>query len=164
YVFVRAIDYKGGQYGTLILSKYPITSSEVVNLDAGDKEGRSYGHAVIDIGGVSVDFFNTHLSYESLPLRAGQFAVLAEAASNCGRYLVTGVFNTADYTEFSVFSGAGMINRTERHYVTFPGNSSGIDNIVFKGGFTEISSGTVVNGSSDHYMMWAVFSLGSDEP
>ena len=28
YVFVRGIDYQGGQYGTLILSKSPIISSE----------------------------------------------------------------------------------------------------------------------------------------
>ena len=41
---------QGGQYGTLILSKYPIVSSEVIPLESWDKEARSLGHAVIDLG------------------------------------------------------------------------------------------------------------------
>jgi len=159
YKFVRAIDYKGGQYGTLILSKFPIESFEVVQLDAGTKEGRSYGHAVINVAGIRVDFFNTHLSYESLDLRTAQFKVLAGVCAECDRYILTGDFNTADYTEFKGFTGSEMINTTDRHYVTFPGNSSGIDNIVFRGGFVESCSGTIVNGSSDHYMLWAEMTL-----
>ena len=61
YVFVRGIDYQGGQYGTLILSKYPIISSEVIPLESWDKEGRALGHAVIDLGGMQFDFFNTRV-------------------------------------------------------------------------------------------------------
>ena len=36
YVFGRAIDFEGGQYGLAILSRHPISASEVVPLPSGD--------------------------------------------------------------------------------------------------------------------------------
>jgi endonuclease/exonuclease/phosphatase family metal-dependent hydrolase len=47
YAFAKAIDYKGGGYGTAILSKYPIVSAEVMPLTAEGIEGRALCHAVI---------------------------------------------------------------------------------------------------------------------
>jgi len=82
YAFCPATDYKGGQYGTLILSKYPIVSHEVIPLESGDSEKRTLGHAVIDVDGWKFDFFNTHLSNNSAgngaDLRSQQFDKIAE--------------------------------------------------------------------------------------
>ena len=158
YVFVRGIDYQGGQYGTLILSKYPIISSEVIPLESWDKEGRALGHAVIDLGGKQFDFFNTHLSYEDKTLRGLQFAEVAEKTKACENFILTGDFNTADFTEFTVVGG-NLINNTARWYPTFPGGNSAIDNIVYTDCFKEIASGTVTQSYSDHYMLWAEFEL-----
>ncbi|MBO4322955.1 MAG: endonuclease/exonuclease/phosphatase family protein [Clostridia bacterium] len=157
YRFIRAIDYKGGEYGTAILSKYPIVSFEVIRLEAGTYEGRSFGHAVIETPGGNIDFFNTHLSYEDKSTRTGQFETIAKKASECPVYLLTGDFNTADYSEFAHFTGASMICNDIRSYGTFPGSGKGIDNIVFRGNFSERNSGIIVNGSSDHYLLWAEF-------
>ena len=158
YVFVRAIDYKGGQYGTLILSKYPIISSEIIPLESRDKEGRALGHAVIDIGGVQIDFFNTHLSYEDTALRKEQFFEVSEKTDLCKNFILTGDFNTADFTEFTIL-GANLINNAGRWYPTFPGGNSAIDNIVYTDSFKEIASGTVTQSYSDHYMLWAEFEI-----
>ena len=158
YVFVRGIDYQGGQYGTLILSKYPIISSEVIPLESWDKEGRALGHAVIDIEGFKFDFFNTHLSYEDKTLRGLQFAEVAEKTKACESFILTGDFNTADFTEFTVVGG-NLINNAARWYPTFPGGNSAIDNIVFTDRFKEITSGTVTQSYSDHYMLWAEFEI-----
>lgn len=158
YVFVRGIDYQGGQYGTLILSKYPIVSSEVIPLESWDKEGRALGHAVIDLGGFQFDFFNTHLSYEDKTLRGLQFAEVAEKTKACENFILTGDFNTADFTEFTVVGG-NLINNAARWYPTFPGGNSAIDNIVYTDCFKEIASGTVTQSYSDHYMLWAEFEI-----
>ena len=158
YVFVRGIDYQGGQYGTLILSKYPILSSEVIPLESWDKEGRALGHAVIDIDGFQFDFFNTHLSYEDKALRQIQFFEVSEKTDLCKNFILTGDFNTADFNEFTVL-GANLINNVGRWYPTFPGGNSAIDNIVYTDCFKEISSGTVTDSHSDHYMLWAEFEI-----
>ena len=158
YVFVRAIDYKGGQYGTLILSKYPIVSSEVIPLESWDKEGRSLGHAVIDIEGYQFDFFNTHLSYEDKNLRKEQFFEVSEKTDLCKNFILTGDFNTSDFSEFTIIGG-NLINNAARWYPTFPGGNSAIDNIVYTDCFKEIASGTVTESYSDHYMLWAEFEI-----
>ena len=158
YVFVRAIDYQGGQYGTLILSKYPIVSSEVIPLESWDKEARSLGHAVIDIGGKQIDFFNTHLSFEDRSLRGLQFLEVSEKLDLCENFILTGDFNTADFSEFTILGG-NLINDTFRKYPTFPGSNSSIDNIVYSDAFKETASGTVTKSYSDHYMLWAEFEL-----
>ena len=158
YVFVRGIDYQGGQYGTLILSKYPIISSEVIPLESWDKEGRALGHAVIDVNGFQFDFFNTHLSYEDKSLRQIQFFEVSEKTDLAKNFILTGDFNTADFSEFTVVGG-NLINNTARWYPTFPGGNSAIDNIVYTDAFKEIASGTVTKSFSDHYMLWAEFEI-----
>ena len=158
YVFVRAIDYQGGQYGTLILSKYPIISSEVIPLESWDKEGRALGHAVIDVNGFQFDFFNTHLSYEDRTLRTEQFFQVSEKTDLCKNFILTGDFNTADFTEFTIL-GANLLNHAARWYPTFPGGNSAIDNIVYTDCFKELASGTVTQSYSDHYMVWAEFEI-----
>ena len=158
YVFVRAIDYQGGQYGTLILSKYPIISSEVIPLESWDKEGRALGHAVIDVNGFQFDFFNTHLSYEDRTLRQEQFFQVSEKTDLCKNFILTGDFNTADFTEFTIL-GANLLNHAARWYPTFPGGNSAIDNIIYTDCFKELASGTVTQSYSDHYMVWAEFEI-----
>lgn len=158
YLFVPAIDYQGGQYGTLILSKYPIISSEITPLESWDKEGRALGHAVIDLGGMQLDFFNTHLSYEDRTLRGLQFFEVSEKTDLCKNFILTGDFNTADFNEFSVISG-NLLNNYTRSYPTFPGSTSAIDNIVYSDAFKEIASGTVTQSYSDHYLLWAEFEI-----
>ena len=158
YVFVRGIDYQGGEYGTLILSKYPIVSSEVIPLESWDKEGRALGHAVIDVNGFQFDFFNTHLSYEDTSLRKLQFFEVSEKTDLYKNFILTGDFNTADFTEFTILGG-NLINNNTRKYPTFPGGNSAIDNIVYTDAFKEIASGTVTKSYSDHYMLWAEFEI-----
>lgn len=159
YKFARAIDYKGGEYGTLILSRYPIKEFTVTQLETKGKEGRSIGHAVIDVNGTLIDFFNTHLSYEESSLRVAQFQVLKKLLSDCETYILTGDFNTDNYSEFSVLGYGGMVNNTRRHYVTFPGSDSSIDNIVYSANLKDVKSGTVSRAYSDHNMLWAELTM-----
>ena len=153
YAFTRAIDFQGGEYGTGILSRYPIVSFEVIPLDSENYEQRALGHAVIEIHGKRVDFFNTHLSYENDEVRAKQFETLRDRTAGCKTFLLTGDFNTSDTNEFKVISNSSLVNRNT--YSTFPESQSSIDNIVYSSDFTLADSGMGPAGHSDHNMLWA---------
>ena len=68
-LFVKAINIRGGEYGTSIISKYPIIESEILPLksfEGGPRkiEDRSIGITEIDVLGEKINFLNTHLSFE----------------------------------------------------------------------------------------------------
>jgi endonuclease/exonuclease/phosphatase family metal-dependent hydrolase len=154
YEFTKAIDFQGGGYGTAILSRYPIIHHEAVLLvTPGGYEQRAYGHAVIEVNGAKLHFFNTHLSYENTEIRTAQFAQLAEATANCRGYVLTADFNTADLDEFKVFDDATLANPGK--YPTFPSSSSAIDNIVLDEGWEITDSGMLASNKSDHNLLWA---------
>ena len=153
YAFAKAINYKGGEYGTGILSRYPIVEFEVIKLDSGSEEQRCVGHAVIDVNGVLFDFFNTHLSFESLDLRTGQYKKLAELLAKCETYILTGDFNTAVMTEFDVLPDATLVNNGK--FGTFPSSGKAIDNIVISKDWNVVDSGMGPKGHSDHILLWA---------
>lgn len=154
YYFTKAINFGGGGYGTAILSRYPIVNHEAVLLETpSGYEQRAYGHAVIDVNGVNVHFFNTHLSYEKKEIRDAQMAQLAEATNASRGYILTADFNTAALGEFTVFTDATLVN--EGKYATFPSSSSAIDNIVLESGWRIVDSGMLASNKSDHNMLWA---------
>ena len=154
YAFCRAIDFAGGQYGTAILSRYPIRSFCVIPLPCtGAREERTVGHAVLDADGERIDFFNTHLSVESDELRTGQFAVLASLVAPSPAWVLTGDFNTANLAHFDVFTGASLAN--PGLYPTFPASGEGIDNIVCSTPWRVTHTGTLQNHHSDHLLLWA---------
>ena len=153
YAFAKAINYKGGEYGTGILSRYPIVEFEVIKLDSGSEEQRCVGHAVIDVDGVYFDFFNTHLSFESLDLRTKQYKQLAELLAKCDTYILTGDFNTANMAEFNVLPDATLVNNGK--FGTFPSSGKAIDNIVISKDWNIVDSGMGPKGHSDHILLWA---------
>ena len=66
FSFSKGIDYQGGEYGTAILSKYPLLDHqrfELPNLDGVDSEPRTLAVATVDIQGTKMMFGNTHLDY-----------------------------------------------------------------------------------------------------
>ncbi len=154
YAFCRAIDFAGGQYGTAILSRYPIKSAKVIDLPSkGARENRSVGHATLEVHGERVDFFNTHLSVESSAMRAPQFDALADLTAQYPSWVLTGDFNTADLSCFAAFKGASLAN--PGRYATFPESGEGIDNILCSSDWRITTTGTLQNHHSDHLLLWA---------
>ena len=154
YAFSRAIDYSGGQYGTAVMSKYPITSYETMMLTTpAEYEQRVCGHAVIDVGGTSIDFYNAHLSYEETDVRLAQIAELNAAVSKTRGFIVTGDFNTDDNTQRAAIGGT-LTNADK--YGTFRSSGADIDDIVLHGGWDILASDMVdVQGKSDHNLLYA---------
>ncbi len=154
YRFCRAIDFAGGEYGTAILSRYPILSFTVTELPSeGAREARAVGHAVLDVDGVRVDFLNTHLSYESAALRMPQFDAIAALTHTLPDWILTGDFNTADLDCFAALGAASLANPGK--YATFPESGEGIDNILCSAPWQMTATGTMQNHHSDHLLLWA---------
>lgn len=159
YAFFKCIKFDGGEYGTAILSKYPIVKSDEVELNDGTKvERRLLTHAEIDVDGTVINFYNTHLSLDD-NFRAKEFGIIAEQLKDVPRAILTGDFNVDGYGEFETLAPLSYINNTETQYITFPSSKSKIDNIFYSSEFTENEEfqGILQNNHSDHVMLYSEF-------
>lgn len=154
HAFAKAIPLGTGEYGTGILSRYPIVSFTVTKLESGDKEQRTIGHAVIDINGERVNFFNTHLAHNSSALRNGQFVQVAEMLKGKEPYILVGDFNTGNFDDFAVLNST-LVNRADNLFRSFYCSGNPIDNIVLSDDWQIVESGMLEVEHSDHYMIWA---------
>ena len=157
YRFVKSIDYKGGGYGTAIMSRYPIVDFKTEILphsDSADWEPRAFCVAELDVDGEVVSFINTHFSLGDASARTGQFARLAEVTSGLERFVITGDFNTDDIAELSSIPDTKLVNAGK--YPTFFETASAIDEMMLDLGWRVVSSGMKdADGHSDHNMLWA---------
>ena len=68
WYFAKAIDYKGGAYGHGVLSRYPILEAETVPYETvGENDhdgGRCFARLLLEVEGVPVAFYNTHLTLD----------------------------------------------------------------------------------------------------
>ena len=147
--FAKAMDFDSGGYGIGIVSRYPILSVQTIPLFSGGAEARVLCHAVIQAGNETIDFFNTHTSYEAKEIRAEQLKEIGEHLITCERFILTGDFNTADLDEFSLFPPCSIVNRTA--YGSFCSTGEGIDNIFVSRDFDILHSTMPTLPYSDHY-------------
>ena len=151
YEFAKAIDRPGGEYGNGIMSRYPITSFEVLKLPTdADAEARSVGHAVIDVNGKSIDFFSTHLAHGNAEVRTKQFKQLYWYVKNSNTFIIAADFNTSKDSDFEQIKDSIRANNKE-----FLTANSPIDDIVLYKSWTIIDKGMLEsNGHSDHNLFW----------
>jgi endonuclease/exonuclease/phosphatase family metal-dependent hydrolase len=147
--FAKAMDFDSGAYGIGIVSRCPILSVQTIPLFSGGEEPRVLCHAVIEAGDESIDFFNTHTSYESKEIRTEQLKEISEHLANCERFILTGDFNTANLDEFSLFQPCSIVNRAE--YGSFYSTGEGIDNVFVSRDFDISQSVMSPLPYSDHY-------------
>ena len=157
HAFSKAISLGSGEYGTAILSRYPIESFEVIPLDSGNTESRSLGHAVMHVEGTKLDVFVTHLSYEDRSLRISQMKTIAGLLKDSEHYALMGDLNSFNIEDIRYLEGAYYVNRPDRQYATFRRFNVSPDNIVVSSSFTELSSGTSDAEASDHKLLYARF-------
>lgn len=128
------------------------------NLD-GDAELRSYTRTTMDIEGVKVTIFNTHMSLIATR-RKNMMHELFEAANAVeGRVVVMGDFNCDMASgEFKEFTDAGFLVVNNMDVNTRPSGSPWyIDNILYRGfrGLTYKGAQEHPTGLSDHLMLVA---------
>lgn len=156
YAFFDAMDFNGGEYGIGIISRYPIKSTDSTSLTVlPDTEPRVLAHAVIEIDGVEIDFYNTHLSYENNEIRATQLGEIREIIGDNPRAILAGDFNVSSTREIeTALPDHRRANKDD--LPTFPEGREVIDEIVY----TSCWSITVcevydVRCNSDHNLLFA---------
>ena len=93
YAYGANLDNGGHQYGTAVLSKYPIVSSKN-HLLFSMSEQRGLLETVVDVKGTQFRFFNTHLDHLKAEERTQQIKeVLEWAGKNEGPAIFVGDFN-----------------------------------------------------------------------
>lgn len=100
HYFIKIRDFQGGEYGTAILSKYPILDSRTLNFPVKiATQGTSCGYVVLEVDGTPVTVFNTHLSIESEEANTECLSCLGDIlkahADTKGVFLCCGDFNTS---------------------------------------------------------------------
>jgi endonuclease/exonuclease/phosphatase family metal-dependent hydrolase len=148
------MDFDGGEYGTAILSRYPILSFEVTRLAGGDGcEPRSIGHAVIEVNGQRIDYYNTHLTFESDSVRDAQYAQIKTMLSAGQYFILSGDFNCAAVSELRTLGDVELVNGGS--YVTEVGGGP-IDNVILNKCWRVVDRGMESSrGHSDHHILWA---------
>ena len=155
--YFKAMDHLGGEYGDAILSKYEIVETKSWILEAPDGgEPRALGLAVINVNGVKINFFVTHLCHVSDANRKAQLQQIAAILSEYDNYVLTGDFNTDNFSLFSEIEGSKMVNNESFSIVTFPNNYYSIDNIVYSPESWRFGlPHTIKESYSDHYALYA---------
>lgn len=95
------------QYGTAVLSRYPIVASENTRLHNADgKEQRGLLRATIDVRGQRLDFYSTHLEHSSQAIRSRQAAEIVDLVDE-DPAVVVGDFNAyPDAPEIATLTAA----------------------------------------------------------
>ena len=85
FYFARAIDYGGGKYGVAILSRYPLTEANLVQLPedaAPEAEDRVLATAKVTLpGGKAIRFGSTHLDVQNAANRLQQVQTINSIAA-----------------------------------------------------------------------------------
>ena len=132
--FIKIRDFQGGEYGTAILSRYPIIESETLNFPVRiATQGTSCGYVVLDVNGEQVTVFNTHLSVESDEANTETMLCLGDILceymkTGNGRILCCGDFNTnpdkiAKHLPMLKYANSGLHTYADRS----------IDNVLYLG-------------------------------
>lgn len=168
--FGANVDYGGGLYGTAIISRYPILSSENTHLPNGPGgQQRGLLHAVIDVDGVEVSLYNTHLQNKIDHLKVAQARAIAPiiAADDRPRIL-GGDFNSSvgDTPLSTIIGGAGMTDTWGAvgtgSGLTHPSaNPRGRIDLLLHGGdgITPVGSDVLPATNSDHRAVRATYAL-----
>lgn len=96
WIFGKNLSFQGGGYGNGILSKYPVIFWENDHLQSFDHgEQRGLLQSVIDVKGMRIDFWNTHLDHRSddRERRKSVSTILEKTSSVSSSLFIAGDFN-----------------------------------------------------------------------
>ena len=156
HYFIKIRDFQGGEYGTAILSRYPITDAKTLNYPVTvATQGTSCGYAVLDVDGTKVTVFNTHLSVENEESNTETLCclgdVLAQSKQDGRSFLCCGDFNTsphkvAHFIPWVNFAHQGLITYADRSI----DHILGYGHVVFENTRT---MDTQIHRTTDHNMV-----------
>ncbi len=158
HTFIKIRDFQGGEYGTAIISRYPITKTETIRYPVTiATQGTSCGYAMLDVDGVPVTVWNTHLSCESEAANTETLLCLGDVLKeketvSAGAYVLCGDFNTSAQKVACFLPWLKTANTDA--LATFEDRT--IDHILYTPPITTAHTrilDTVSDRTTDHYML-----------
>lgn len=155
--FIKIRDFQGGEYGTAILSRFPITEAATIHYSVNiATQGTSCGYAVLQVEDTPVTVFNTHLSIENEVSNTETLCCLgdvltAHKQAGKGGFLCCGDFNTSPQ---KVAKYIPWVKLAHDGLTTFADRS--IDHILYTEPYTVSNTRTIDTQSdrtTDHYMV-----------
>ena len=151
HYFIKIRDFQGGEYGTAILSRYPITESRTVNYPVSvATQGTSCGYVVLDMDGTALTVFNTHLSVENEESNTETLCCLGDVLSayrtdrgGNTSFICCGDFNTGPK---KVARFIPWVNLAHDGLITYADRS--IDHILYYGAVS-VSDARTMNAQKD---------------
>lgn len=156
------------QYGTAILSKYPIADAKNTllpsNLKASERgEQRGILRATIDVGGTPVHYYSTHLGLNAEERRGQTAEIVKLIGAQGGNAILVGDLNAAPYSdEIKVLSAAfkdAFADRTNTY--TFPADNPHVRaDYIFYTPTLQLKKSEVIRSlASDHIPATAQFTF-----
>ena len=156
HYFIKIRDFQGGEYGTAILSRYPIVKCGTIQYPVTvATQGTSCGYVVLDVEGIPVTVYNTHLSVESEEANTDTLCclrdVLADLRDRNETFICCGDFNTSPR---KVSQFIPWVNFAHQGLITYADRS--IDHILCYGRVTLENPRTMdtqIHKTTDHHMV-----------
>ena len=125
-------------------------------------EQRALQHVKIDVEGTTVNFLNTHLSWENVNIRTTQINEIKNYVSGLSNVIVTGDTNIEAVSEIKAV-GLNLVNDSKYHSYINTDNwaTDYIDHILYTDDLELISDGMYAPNPqhSDHYMLYPEFAF-----
>lgn len=156
------------QYGTAVLSKYPIIDHENQLLTSSDREQRGLLKTTINIKGNHLHFFNTHLGLSSEERQVQAAEIMEIANEKKGPLIIVGDLNAApDTDEIETISAKFNDSFAEQNNdYTFPSDDPYIraDYIFYSAELKNKKAEVIHTSVSDHLPIIAEFMLKRQVP
>lgn len=163
YVYGANLDFgqvgglaENSQYGNAIVSKYPILRSDNILLSSFGEEQRGMLHAVVDLDGIHVNIYNTHLGLDARSRLAQAEEIIDLVSRSNQPSILMGDFNAEpDSPAFQRMLESGLfVNSFQdmEDVYTFPSTSptEQIDYILISPGIKHQNQHVVQTEASDH--------------
>lgn len=162
--FVKEIDYKGGEYGIGIMSKYYFGQATSSFREGGSLAKDGMMKVNVKKDGKTISVYNVHFSYQSDSERQRQIQLAADvftADPNPYKVLM-GDFNIKSLDELAPFADYNMLNNEENPLDTYHGDdwdTKCLDNIIYTDSLVLTDWEMVESDLSDHNALVAEFEM-----
>jgi endonuclease/exonuclease/phosphatase family metal-dependent hydrolase len=161
-----------GHYGTLILSRYPITSYTNTLLPHPAGQQRGLLHAIVSVAGIRLDVWNTHLENGSSTARLAQIRAAKELIGAVDGHNAHAMLFGGDLNASADSPAANVARRIGHDTWEEVGSGPGytvpqaaprnrIDYQFHNGWLVPVAAQVLPSAVSDHRSLWAAYDLYS---
>ncbi|MBR6793288.1 MAG: PASTA domain-containing protein [Clostridia bacterium] len=174
---VAATDYKGGDFGNCILSRFPIVYADGGKFAAQNGENRGYVRAIIDVNGTLITVYNTMFHNSNETIRNAQLAELVPMMERDTYPILMGNINMPpeklegqiDLDAFTPLNGGKEL--TQKQITCYGSALTYVSNIIVSDRFEPFTDNTHPTGlhvstvsNCYHRMIWAKLRIKDASP